>query len=92
MSEMQTIGELIAGFSLCRNCKWWTDKREHMNRHSDHTHKTCDCPSIIEVCHDYMVHNYAPDTLIHKDHEGYKAMLETGPDFGCVHWKQNREF
>ena len=58
----------------CKNCKWWG--------------------GVYEGCCDFIdtIHNSDPLTAVHisfrvSDDTGLDIRLQTGPEFGCVHFK-----
>lgn len=58
----------------CKTCHFWGEKLETDNIN----HKECEHPKINNDSDD--------DSLGHNYEYGYS--VTTGPDFGCIHWKE----
>lgn len=73
----------------CKGCRWWTEQPGDFNNEPDHIRvsgfrvRTCKCPMVLE--HDRpMISSQASV----QDGSNYMAVFITGPNFGCVHWKE----
>ena len=73
-ASMSDLMALVFGFVRCRSCaKWSGDRDEQTEQHE------CSCPRLDD-CEDPMGahHGEAHDV----------SYFETGPDFGCLHWRK----
>ena len=66
----------------CKSCNWWDDTVRVLDEESN-----CRCPKLR-----YVDYPDSPtedkDKLVVSDSERYHAYILTGPDFGCIHYKE----
>jgi hypothetical protein len=72
----------------CATCKFWDPKSKVIMARHDWSPPpygvgACDCPSFAYVGRGHVMKR---DGLGYWDAECWGAGLQTGPDFGCVHW------
>ena len=71
----------------CKNCAWWwpntDDVRSEAHRESDLMH-------CWECTNDLLDQTYGSDNDL-SGVECYER-IETGPDFGCIHWQVKEPF
>jgi len=66
----------------CKNCMFWKlDKTLHWVPKG---HKNCEAPQFVYGDK----HQIGEDSLAYWDSDFWSAMLSTGPEFGCIHFKQ----
>lgn len=64
----------------CKDCKYWNEGRSIIRGMNSCTHPNVRDASELS-CHEL---EYMPKGVYYSDYEEYKAILTTGPDFGCV--------
>jgi hypothetical protein len=57
--------------NTCKSCRWWNSRANRFTKQ-----RACDNPRLI---------SFGEDGL-NSDDFGQETELETGPDFGCIHW------
>lgn len=66
--------------NTCATCRFWDVKGNHA-----HGPAVGDCN---EPHHDYFpVPEHLAGACVPVDAEGYSGYIETGPNYGCVHWQ-----
>jgi hypothetical protein len=73
---------------LCRNCAHW--RLEELLGISSGPTFSGECASEKLVYSEALREDSRAmqlDHLVYWDSEGYSAGMNTGPNFGCVHWK-----
>lgn len=74
----------------CETCQWWG--KDHPTASDgffldgDDMVKSCGCPKTIYLNRGEM----QIDGLGYMDSEGYRAALQVGMDFGCIHYEARR--
>jgi len=71
---------------ICKNCKYYesyenfkSNTNEHYGRCNSEKLQYGDCNDEKEFI----------DMLFYEDYESYKAFIEVGERFGCIHWKES---
>jgi len=64
----------------CKDCKYW--RRNSGDFNGEVFMGSCSSDKLV---HD--PHKPEKDQLTYADYEEYSAFLETGEDFGCIHFK-----
>ena len=65
--------------NTCKDCKWWDGLPTD-------SYNDCSHDKIYHYCPDYM--ERLPDALMVYYLEDKGGSIQTGPDFGCVHWEE----
>ena len=63
--------------NTCKNCKFWKQKEK----------KTSGECANKKFANGNDVYKCPKDGLRYWDYEGYECGFETGPNFGCIHFK-----
>ena len=73
----------------CRDCKYW-DRSSTEIRRGFHDCRLSD-KFIYVGDTDANLVAAGDDSLIYRDCEGYAADIQTGPNFGCVHFERRED-
>lgn len=65
----------------CKDCTWWIGEPFNDN---NIMFNCCECPKIYYEF-DSLIDKPTMDSARYSDYEGYFAMFETAPEFGCIH-------
>lgn len=69
---------------ICKNCKFWERNKGYFANVNGKQNGTCSCNKL------YYRDGHTKeesDTLVYCDHEEYDAWLNTGENFGCIHFE-----
>jgi len=72
----------VAGMERCKDCKHWKPSDDPHYLGDDAPHRTCDRIILAGWFGDE--HEQPAPLAFTQDGSGYKAVLWTAPDFGCV--------
>ena len=70
----------------CKNCKYF--KRNSGDYNSD-KYGACNCDKFIYGGSEDEKEPKLNDKLYYMDYEWYRAFVEVGENFGCIHWRNN---
>lgn len=70
----------------CKDCKFWNPYMPVCP-----TRGWCSSGKLVDQSESYGMNLGAEDELSYSDAEGYVANLHTGPEFGCVHFKEKAD-
>jgi len=73
---------------LCKNCFYWHRNKSSYCTAEGVAYGDCVCVRFVYK-HDNSC-PYSTDQLVYWDYEGFDAGFATGPEFGCVQWREKK--
>lgn len=71
----------------CKDCKYFKHEKEYSDKYGECTSEKFVYGDSLDI----VKYQNATDMLFYMDYEWYKAYVEVGEDFGCIHFKSKGE-
>ena len=73
---------------ICKNCEHFKPSEEKLEKGFGE----CSCPKFkYESSYGWQGREIEKDNLLYMDYEWYRAYIEVGEEFGCIHFKEGEK-
>ena len=73
---------------VCKNCQHFKPFEEEKEKGFGE----CSCPKFkYESAYDWKERKITKDSLLYMDYEWYRAYIDVGEEFGCIHFKEGEK-
>lgn len=70
---------------ICKNCEHFKPSEEKLEKGFG----KCNCPKFkYESSYGWQGREIEKDNLLYMDYEWYRAYIDVGEEFGCIHFKE----